>query len=214
MANSFVQPRQHWARIMNGNSRLGSKGLFIWSRLTGLAIFPRSRLTSKSFVKFSMCSYERASSLGSRDLGKRAWNFAKWTLHHGYPDERRDEFWRSGWHRLVLPAVFSTSQASHLALSVTDAKIGPKVKILCFAMFALFPEFGARTRPQDLWPFLISEIGLTFLIWTQGKIHQVTEASRSTGLIWRGPNALINWNPHPGPMWGNVGDFYGIWRHG
>ena len=20
--------------------------------------------------------------------------------------------------------------------------------------------------------------------------------------------------PHPGPMWGNVGDFYGIWRHG
>ena len=38
-------------------------------------------------------------------------------------------------------------------------------------MFALFPEFGARTRPQDLWPFLISETGLKFLIWTQGKIH-------------------------------------------
>ena len=109
MANSFVQPRQNWARITNGNSRLGSKGLFIWTRLTGLAIFPRSRLTSKSFVKFSMGSYERASWLGSRDLGKRAWNFAKWTLHHGYPDERRDEFWRSGWHRLVLPAAFSTS---------------------------------------------------------------------------------------------------------
>ena len=38
-------------------------------------------------------------------------------------------------------------------------------------MFALFPKFGARTRTQDLWPFLISETGLKFLIWTQGKIH-------------------------------------------
>ena len=26
-------------------------------------------------------------------------------------------------------------------------------------MVVLFPEFGARTRPQDLWPFLISETG-------------------------------------------------------
>ena len=84
-----------------------------------------------------MCSYERAGWLGSRDLGKRAGNFAIWTLHPGYRDERRDEFWRSGWHRLALPAVFSTSEASHLtatdrALRVTDAKVGPKVKIFVF----------------------------------------------------------------------------------
>ena len=46
------------------------KGLFIWARLTGLARFSRSHLASKSFVKFAMCSYERAGSLGSRDLGK------------------------------------------------------------------------------------------------------------------------------------------------
>ena len=38
------------------------------SRLTGLARFPRSHLTSKSFVKFSMCLYERAGWFGSRDL--------------------------------------------------------------------------------------------------------------------------------------------------
>ena len=38
-------------------------------------------------------------------------------------------------------------------------------------MFALFLEFGARTRPQDLWPFLISETGLNFLVWNQGEIH-------------------------------------------
>ena len=37
-------------------------------------------------------------------------------------------------------------------------------------MFVLFFEFRAGTRPQDLWPFLISETGLKFLIWTQGEI--------------------------------------------
>ena len=38
-------------------------------------------------------------------------------------------------------------------------------------MSALFLEFGARIRPQDLWPFLVSETRLKFLIWTQGEIH-------------------------------------------
>ena len=60
-----------------------TKGLFILARSTGLARFPRSHLTSKSFVKTLMCSYERAGWLGyrdlgfsNRDLGKRAGNFA------------------------------------------------------------------------------------------------------------------------------------------
>ena len=30
-------------------------------------------------------------------------------------------------------------------------------------MFALFLEFDSRTRPQDLWPFLISETRGPFL---------------------------------------------------
>ena len=41
-----------------------------------------------------MCSYERAGWLGyrdlgfsNRDLGKRAGNFAIWTLHSGYREE-------------------------------------------------------------------------------------------------------------------------------
>ena len=70
------------------------KGLFTWARLTGLARFPRSRLTSKSFVKFSTGSHEMAGWLGSRDLGffnwdlgKRAGKFAIWTLQPGYRDE-------------------------------------------------------------------------------------------------------------------------------
>ena len=37
-------------------------------------------------------------------------------------------------------------------------------------MFALFLELRVRTRPQDLWPFLILETGLKFLIWAQGEI--------------------------------------------
>ena len=47
----------------------GPYWLFIRAR------FPRSRLTSEFFVKFSMCSYERAGWLSSRDLGKRAGKF-------------------------------------------------------------------------------------------------------------------------------------------
>ena len=43
-------------------------------------------------------------------------------------------------------------------------------------MFALFFEFGARIRPQDLWPILISETGLKFLIWTRGEICPVNWA--------------------------------------
>ena len=44
---------------------------------------------------------------------------------------------------------------SDTALGVTEAMIGLKVKIFVFHhMFVLFFEFGARTRPQDLWPFL------------------------------------------------------------
>ena len=33
-------------------------------------------------------------------------------------------------------------------------------------MFDMFLVFGNRTRPQDLWPFLILETDLKFLIWT------------------------------------------------
>ena len=47
-----------------------SKGLFLWARLTVLARFPRSRLTFKSFVKFSMCSYERVAWLTEIPVGK------------------------------------------------------------------------------------------------------------------------------------------------
>ena len=37
-------------------------------------------------------------------------------------------------------------------------------------MFALFLEFRARTRPQDVYVFFfISETGLKFITWTQGE---------------------------------------------
>ena len=53
---------------LNSYQCLG-KSLCTWTRLTVLAGFLRSRLTSKSLVKFSTRSYERAGWLGSRDLG-------------------------------------------------------------------------------------------------------------------------------------------------
>ena len=37
---------------------------------------------------------------------------------------------------------------SDTALRVAEAMIGAKVKLLCFAMFALCLKFGARTRPR------------------------------------------------------------------
>ena len=76
-----------------------TKGFFIWSRLTGIARLPRSRLTPISFVKYSMWSYEKAGQPGyrdlgfySRDLGNRDENFPIWTLHPGYQDEKKFKY--------------------------------------------------------------------------------------------------------------------------
>ena len=58
--------------------------------------------------------------------------------------------------------------------------IGEKVitiLFLSFAMFALFLEFSARTCPQDLWLFLISETRLNFSLRTQCEIHSGNQAS-------------------------------------
>ena len=55
-----------------------------------------------------------------------------------------------------------------------------KYKFLCFVIFALFLKFDARTRSQDLCPFLISETGLKF-------IQVIGPALSAIGLMWRGP---------------------------
>ena len=54
---------------LTGKKSPVTKGLFTWARSNELARFPRSRLTSKPFVKFLMGSYERAGWLSSLDLG-------------------------------------------------------------------------------------------------------------------------------------------------
>ena len=74
----------------------------------------------------------------------------------------------------IISILFNCSDT---ALGVAEAMIGMKVKFFCFTMFALFLVFGARSRPQDLWPFLISETELKFLIWTQGEIPPGSSAS-------------------------------------
>ena len=52
-------------------------------------------------------------------------------------------------HILRVPLICSDT-----ASRVAEAMIGAKVRILCFTFFALFLEFGARTRPQDLFESL------------------------------------------------------------
>ena len=81
-------------------------------------------------------------------------------------------------------------------------------------MFALFPEFGARTRPQDLWPFLISETGLKFLIWTQGKIYPGNRANPVNRAYMKRPlenvvgRQITNWDVDEGigevEIWASV----------
>ena len=97
--------------------RKHTKGLFIWARLTGLARFPRSRLTPISFVKIAMCSYEKAGQPGyrdlgfyNRDLGNRDENFPIWTLQPGYRDENVFDKLASlsklgGQNSIILPCV-------------------------------------------------------------------------------------------------------------
>ena len=50
-----------WGKSPGDEVVLDPKGLFTWARSIGLARFPISRLTSKSFVKFSLCFYERVA---------------------------------------------------------------------------------------------------------------------------------------------------------
>ena len=85
---------------------------------------------------------------------------------------------------LALPAVFSTSLASHFnncsdtAINVAKAMIGVEVITLCFTTFALFLEFHTRTHPQDLQPYLTTETGLKFLLSAQGEIGPSSQASQ------------------------------------
>ena len=84
------------------------------------------------------------------------------------------EFWWSGWHRLALPAVFSTSRASHLTAVIqleeliSEAMIGTKVKIFVFLHVALFPNLA---------PELVPRIFGLFSLGTKGKIRPGNRAS-------------------------------------
>ena len=55
-----------------------TKGILMWTRLAWLARFLRSRLSSKSLAKRSMCAYERVGWLCFRDLGFPKRNLCKW----------------------------------------------------------------------------------------------------------------------------------------
>ena len=149
-----------------------------------------------------MCSYERAGQLGSQDLawknqdiGKRAGNFTIWTLQPSDRDECRMNSGSPDCIVLHCMLCFlchkhpiTICNCSDTALRVAEAIIGAKVKFLCFALFALFFEFSARTRPQHLWPFLISETGLKFPIWTQGEVRPSNRANPVNWVLVKRPS--------------------------
>ena len=60
----------------------------------------------------------------------------------------------------IISILFNCSDT---ALRVTEAMIGPRVKIFVFRHVCFVLKFGASTRAQDRWPFLISETRLKFL---------------------------------------------------
>ena len=115
-----------------------------------------------------MCSYERAGWLGSRDLAKRAGNFAMnigmnsggpagiifhcllYFPHHEHPIQLQ-------WYSLKRYWGYDRPESYFF---------------LYFAMFALFLEYSARTLSQDLWPF-----SSWYLIWTQGETGQPGQPS-------------------------------------
>ena len=66
----------------------------------------------ESYVKFSMCSYERAGWLGSQDLANRAGKFCHMNTLARLPGWNGDVFFATAharWHCLGLAAVFSTT---------------------------------------------------------------------------------------------------------
>ena len=111
-------------------------------------------LTFKSYVKFLMCSYERAGSLGSWDFRFSNQNLGKWARKFCHINTSAQFLgWKWGRpcldgiillcmlyfpnhkHPILITAVIQSS------IKVAKATIGVKVITLCFTMFALFLEF-------------------------------------------------------------------------
>ena len=138
-----------------------------YSPIDRASLFPRSRFTSESFVKFLMCSYEgglaRFRDLGfsNQDLCRAGWKFCHVsTSTRGYRDESGINSGRSDGIVLHCLHIFNIISfpfnCTDIALSVANAMIGAKV-----VEIILFRFFG---------PFLVSETVLKFLMRTQGEI--------------------------------------------
>ena len=74
-------------------------------------------------------------------------------------------------------------------------------------MFALFLEFGTTTHAQDLWPFLLSETGLKFLVWTQGEICPSNRTDNYHVICKTIETSLLNVNINSFPVLLIIGTF-------
>ena len=156
------------------------KGLFTWAWLTGLARFPRPRVTSKSFVKFSMCLYERAEWILAVRMASSC--IACYIFH-------------------IISIPFNCSDT---ALRVAEAMIGAKVKIFVSPCLLCFSNLAPELVPRIFGLLLSQKPCLNFSHEPKGKFISITGPAWSTELMWRGPKKeekkfckLWNWKLNP-----------------
>jgi len=104
-------------------------------------------------------SYDRAGVLGftNRNIGKRAGKFGHMNTSARLPGWIfRNKMASSCFACCIFLVINIPVNFTESAIRIAKRVIGAKVIILCFDMFALFLEPCARTRSQDLRPFLIS----------------------------------------------------------
>ena len=198
---STVQPAKFDLRL---------RGLFIWSWLTGLTRFPRSRYTTKS-----ECSYERVGWLGyrdhgfsNRDLGNRAESF----FHMNTPslltgqnvfDKIPSLLKQSGQNDITLLSIYFYFRSMWFLFVGTKKVTRVDKATIVTNDSTLLRQFVFVYR------ILFHLTGLKFLIWTNDKIrpgNRVSSVNRAyymkrpwetINIFWTSFSRSVLWNRDP-----------------
>ena len=142
------------------------------------------------FIREAGWRGSRDFGFSNRDLGKRAGNFAIWTLQPGFRhgSEMNSEVRRASFYIAccIFHIISISFNCSNTAIRVTKCMIGAKVITLCFAMFALFLEFGAS---QELVPRIFGLFSSRKQGWNFSHYEPKAKLVPVTGLMWKVPKA-------------------------